>query len=954
MKKLTAKSLMRAVAIGTVSLSTISAGLVFLPSVASAGGAPDAGLILLNTTPTTSAPGNIYASEFDLYVAGTAPTGTVTITDSNSNSCQSSSPSYIGGDGGGGEIFEFYCFIVSPESGGTTVSASYAGSDYIANTSNTLTVGPTYSTLTQNSDPVTSETGNTITETLAASTTITPVGTVTVTESNTDSCTASSWTDVGSNGFGGDTYQTSCALTDSEEGGEEINASYSGPDYFANNVAPIYVGAANAGLSLSGSPTPGSNNEYTVTVDAPTDLVPNGTAIVEDSNANVCPAWNWVDSGPDGSGGELFSAQCNITQSESVGNTISAIYSGSDYTTPTSNTLIIETPAALYLDGYPATSSDGNSYSVLLDAPTNVTPTGYAEVLDSGGHSCEASSWSYFGQDESGGYLFYAECNITQPESGGETTQASYVGSDYTTADSSPLSVSAANGVIGFVTTNPETSQSGNSFYVEADVPTNVTPSGTATITDSNSNACTTDTWTNEGGDGSGGELFWAHCVISQAESGGVTASVYYSGTDYSLTASGTETVHSVAATLALAGTPETSATGNSYTVTVDSYVDLSPTTQATVTDSNNNSCNASSWTNEGSDGAGGYDFSATCTISSAEAAGVTVFATYAGSDYTTGASNTITVAKAAATLTLSGTTPAGPGNVYTIDVISPTDLAPVGSATVTDSNSSSCTGSTWTLAGTNLSGDTIFSTTCTMTASQIADATVTAAYTGSDYTTPVSNQLKVGTAAGITSANITGNPYVGSALTANAVGVVGAPTPTVTYLWYANGTSISSSNSPTYTVLSADLGEVISVRITETNDIAGPASATSANTAPVTNPPAPPVSTTTTTIPTTTTTTPPPVVTPTVPVRRTLTLGFPPKSSTLNARDTKNLRSWAKGLTSGEHVRVAGYGNKNRDMAKKRAKVVAAFLKAKYGVTVTFRYSTSAANKVVVSAIFG
>ena len=100
---------------------------------------------------------------------------------------------------------------------------------------------------------------------------------------------------------------------------------------------------------------------------------------------------------------------------------------------------------------------------------------------------------------------------------------------------------------------------------------------------------------------------------------------MYYSGTDYSLLASSTETVHSVAATLALAGTPETSHSGNSYTVTVDSPTDLSPTTQAVVTDSNNNSCDASSWTDEGSDGAGGYDFSAACSISSAEAGGVTV-----------------------------------------------------------------------------------------------------------------------------------------------------------------------------------------------------------------------------------------------------------------------------------------------------------------------------------------
>jgi len=46
--------------------------------------------------------------------------------------------------------------------------------------------------------------------------------------------------------------------------------------------------------------------------------------------------------------------------------------------------------------------------------------------------------------------------------------------------------------------------------------------------------------------------------------------------------------------------------------------------------------------------------------------------------------------------------------------------------------------------------------------------------------------------------------------------------------------TDISGATSPTYTLVSADLGEQISVRVTATNS-AGSASATSALTAPVT-----------------------------------------------------------------------------------------------------------------------
>ena len=74
---------------------------------------------------------------------------------------------------------------------------------------------------------------------------------------------------------------------------------------------------------------------------------------------------------------------------------------------------------------------------------------------------------------------------------------------------------------------------------------------------------------------------------------------------------------------------------GNSFVATLDAPSDLAPTGLPTISDSADNSCQAGSWTEGGSDGHGGENFTATCDIENAEVAGDTVTATYVGSDYT-------------------------------------------------------------------------------------------------------------------------------------------------------------------------------------------------------------------------------------------------------------------------------------------------------------------------------
>lgn len=84
-----------------------------------------------------------------------------------------------------------------------------------------------------------------------------------------------------------------------------------------------------------------------------------------------------------------------------------------------------------------------------------------------------------------------------------------------------------------------------------------------------------------------------------------------------------------------------------------------------------------------------------------------------------------------------------------------------------------------------------------------------------------------------IASATITGTAKVGQVLTANANGLTGSPTPSLSYQWKANGTNIGT-NAPTYTIVSGDLTKTITVVITANNGIGNAATATSAATAAV------------------------------------------------------------------------------------------------------------------------
>lgn len=77
---------------------------------------------------------------------------------------------------------------------------------------------------------------------------------------------------------------------------------------------------------------------------------------------------------------------------------------------------------------------------------------------------------------------------------------------------------------------------------------------------------------------------------------------------------------------------------------------------------------------------------------------------------------------------------------------------------------------------------------------------------------------------------SITGTPTVGQSLTSTTGTWTGNPSPTYSRQWLRGSTAISGATAASYTLVAADVGQAISVRVTATNS-QGSAQATSAAT---------------------------------------------------------------------------------------------------------------------------
>jgi hypothetical protein len=720
-------------------------------------------------------------------------------------------------------------------------------------------------TLTLSGTPVTSASGNSYTVSLDAPTDVAPVDPATVTDSNiysvSNSCVTNGWTDEGTDGNGGELFDASCAITTSESGGDTVQATYAGLDYTVPPSNTLTVGSVNGTITISGNPvTSATGNTFDLTMDVPTDVNPNYAALVLDSGSGGCSGSNWSAAGPDGSGGYLFTSTCTDVAPESGGEVVTPYYSGGDYTLIDTNTITIgSAPANLTLAGdptNPGASTDGNEYEVTLIASTDVYPTGTVTVTDSNSNYCSTPNWIDNGSDGIGGEFFVASCALDAAEAAGVAVTASYAGADYTSAPSNQLTVSAS--ALITLAGDPVTSFTGNTYGITFDASTTTPPTGVATVSDSGAGNgpqyCGTDTWTAVEPDGLGGEIFTGTCTISAPEIAGETVSVSYDDSDYIASQTNNLTVGAAPATLALSGSPVTSANGNSYIVTLDSPTDVTPNGTTFVTDSGVGACQTSDWIDAGPDGNGGELFSASCVIAQSEAGPATVSATYSGIDYITSTSNTLTVAPASATLTISGTPIAGTNNEYAVMLDASTDVPPTGTVTVTDSGANSYATSSWAYHGGDGSGGAYFIADAVIAEDEPLATTVSASYAGPDYTAATSNTLIVTTApAGIGTATISGTPAVGDTLTAAATGVTGAPTATPSYQWYDNGNAITNATNATYVVATGDQGMAVTVTIIETNGIGTPATATSsAVNVPAATPPSTPPATTTTTTTTT------------------------------------------------------------------------------------------------------
>lgn len=150
--------------------------------------------------------------------------------------------------------------------------------------------------------------------------------------------------------------------------------------------------------------------------------------------------------------------------------------------------------ATISLSGDPNPNTAGNSYEVVMYTPPGDNGgyvSGAVTITDSSATPgmCSSSTWSYFGPDGEGGYIYAAGCTIASIEASGTTVQASYSGSDYSAAPSNVMTVGTApgTGTVTTVTTSdtaPVTiTGSADGVATSISIPAGALPSGTTVST---------------------------------------------------------------------------------------------------------------------------------------------------------------------------------------------------------------------------------------------------------------------------------------------------------------------------------------------------------------------------------------------------------------------------------------------------------------------------------------
>jgi hypothetical protein len=551
-------------------------------------------VILTNQAPTTttiSASTITYNGNGSVTVTVTSPAGTPTGNVSLTVDSGTATSQEL--DGSGSAVFS----ITSPNTGGHTLSASYAAQNGFASSGSTgnLQVNTASTTASIGAPPVTYNANGSVAVTVS-STAGTPTGSASLSVDSGSPITQAL------DGTGTAMF----TIPSPSAGNHTLSASYAAQGNFA---------AINANGTLQVSP--GGTG---ITIGAPTVTYPaNGAIVVQMTSTAGVPTGNVslsVDGGAatampvDGTG----KAQFTISNPGVGNHTLSASYAlqGNFATSAGTGTLLVIAPTTLSISAPPVTYNTNGLVTLMVTSPSG-TPTGNVSLSVDG---APAISQPLNGSAQ-------ATFTITSPGAGPHSLSASYSGNFNPTNGTGSLNVNlspTATSITSGLTAATVTGQGYSvGVHVGAVAPGAGTPTGTVTVNDGSSSCVALLS----GGSGT--------CTLTSTTAGMKTITAIYNsdGNYLSTSITGTHTV-SLAATGLIVSSSETPSTfGDSVILTASLSVKTpgSGTPTGTV-----------SWTIDGKAAGTG----STLTIATLAVGPHTVAAAYSGDSNFVGSSGNL------------------------------------------------------------------------------------------------------------------------------------------------------------------------------------------------------------------------------------------------------------------------------------------------------------------------
>ncbi len=555
---------------------------------------------------------------------GGTPTGKVTFTDDESNSCID--VTLVSGSAS----------CVLPDSANPaerpfdgSISVTYSGDDNYDAVSTPTTKIHTYAKLIPHlsitsTDPVSTVTGESYTVYFSAAATLAetspiPTGSIVISDANGAECSgvllpfdADSSTALGSG---------SCSITSTTAGSMLLTADYAGEDPFAPGKTTashtVNKGSTTTTISkIEPAETVKTGETYTVSAsvsaESPAAGTPGGEILISDGEGSSCTITLAAGAG------SCDIATFVVGKTEEI--TVTAEYKG-DENYKTSNVTgthdITRADTVTTITSIsPEPGVTGEKYAVSVSvaavSPGSGTPNGKVTVGD-GGSTCDVTLSSGAGT-----------CTLEGLEPGAYTVSADYLGDDNylaSFADGSDHTVNKSDSSVSFTTNTPASSVVGEDYTVEvsasAEAPGSGVPSGSVTVSDSEGNSCT-EPITLSAGKGS--------CTLPSVAAKDITLTALYSGDDNFNTISQDQAhVIQQASTKTSITADETdpTVTGQPYTITV-SVETVSPgkgTPGSTViVDDGSDTCQVTL-----------EDGSGSCDMTSSTAGSKTITASYQG-----------------------------------------------------------------------------------------------------------------------------------------------------------------------------------------------------------------------------------------------------------------------------------------------------------------------------------